>query len=211
MTSKTRLEVQPAGFCAYALICVRLLGMVAPAKPGPLHVRKYSNRRYYDTTRSCNVTLADLHAAIADGYDIAVTDASTGDDITNAVLVAMILEYHAPKLAIFPAPILHQIIRTQQQFLGGIVEQFFRQAVEAQRATQAQWGQFLERTFGMRAPGPVDWMNPFSAVQPPAATPPPTPATDSAARENELAALREQLAELSRRLESVTKSKPAGD
>jgi polyhydroxyalkanoate synthesis repressor PhaR len=185
--------------------------MVAVQKPGPLNVRKYSNRRYYDTTRSCNVTLADLHTAIADGFDIVVTDAATGEDITNAVLVTMILEYHAPKLAIFPAPILHQIIRTQQQFLGGIVEQFFRQAVEAQRTTQTQWSQFLERTFGFRAPNPSEWMNPFAAQPPPPAAPPPKPAPEGAARESELAALREQLAELSRRLESVTKNEPAGE
>lgn len=184
--------------------------MTAVPKPGPLHVRKYSNRRYYDTTRSCNVTLAELHAAIADGYDIAVTDASTGEDITNAVLVAMILEYHAPKLAVFPAPILHQIIRTQQQFLGGIVEQFFRQAVEAQRATQANWSQFLERTFGFRGAAPTEWMNPF-ASRPPSPAPPEPPPADSPARESELAALRDQLAELSRRIEQLSQSKPAGD
>jgi polyhydroxyalkanoate synthesis repressor PhaR len=187
--------------------------MIAVPKPGPLHVRKYSNRRYYDTTRSCNVTLADLHAAIADGYDIAVTDASTSEDITNAVLVAMILEYHAPKLAIFPAPILHQIIRTQQQFLGGVVEQFFRQAVEAQRATQAQWGEFIQRTFGFRAPSPADWLNPFAArpqSSPPMpdATPPPA---ENAPRENDLTSLREQLAELSRRIEQLSKKQPADD
>lgn len=177
--------------------------MTAIPKPGPLQVRKYANRRFYDNTRSCNVTLADLHAAIVDGYDIIVTDNSTGEDITNAVLVSMILEYHAPKLAVFPAAILHQVIRTQQQFLGGIVEQFFRQAVESQRATQAQWGQFIERTFGFRAPNSADWMNPFAATQPaPPQQSPPLPET--ADRDAELAALRDQLAALSRRMEQIS-------
>src|SRR5215813_12293370 len=137
------------------------------AKPGPLLIRKYSNRRFYDTTRSCNVTLEELHGLITDGWDLRISDSRTDEDLTNAVLTQLILEHHAPKLAIFPAAILHQIIRTQQQFLGGIVEQFFRQTLEAQRTTQEQWARFLQNTLGFVppgvSPGPtgVDWMRSF--------------------------------------------------
>lgn len=185
---------------------------VTVAKPGPLLIRKYPNRRYYDSTRSCHVTQNDLHALIADGYDVVITDAASGEDITNVVLTQMILDHHAAKLAVFPPAILHQVIRTQQQFLGGIFEQFFRQAAEAQRATQAQWAEFFQRSFGLATPPGMDWMNPFArnAQSPPAReadsadstasgpAPAPDPSTQADVRE-----LREQLSRLARRLEEL--------
>lgn len=182
----------------------------SPAKPGPLLIRKYSNRRFYDTSRSCNVTLEELHGLIADGWDLRISDSRTDEDLTNAVLTQLILEHHSSKLAIFPAPILHQIIRTQQQFLGGIVEQFFRQTLEAQRTTQEQWARFVQNTLGFTPPGalpsamPVDWMRsflgPFGAGQ---AAPPATLETDA----GEVEGLRRQLDELSRRIDAMTKPK----
>lgn len=187
------------------------------AKPGPLLIRKYPNRRYYDSTRSCHVTQNDLHALIADGYDVVITDATTAEDITNVVLTQMILDHHAAKLAVFPPAILHQVIRTQQQFLGGIFEQFFRQAAEAQRATQAQWADFFQRSFGMATPPGMDWMSPFRASAPkqaPAKTAEPSPGEtaqeESATHEknpDELTELRRQLAELSRKVEDLSGKK----
>lgn len=186
----------------------------AVAKPGPLLIRKYPNRRYYDSTRSCHVTQNDLHALIADGFDVVITDATSGEDITNIVLTQMILDHHATKLAVFPPAILHQVIRTQQQFLGGIFEQFFRQAAEAQRATQAQWADFFQRSFGMATPPGMEWMNPFrpSAYTQPAtptaeshpAGPPQDEAATRVKNPDELNDLRRQLAELSRKLEDLS-------
>lgn len=185
------------------------------AKPGPLLIRKYPNRRYYDSTRSCHVTQNDLHALIADGYDVVITDATTGEDITNVVLTQMILDHHAAKLEVFPPAILHQVIRTQQQFLGGIFEQFFRQAAEAQRATQAQWADFFQRSFGMATPPGMDWMNPFKASAPTSppnnertrSEPPPDMDDSDERKSSELTDLRRQLAELSRKLENLADKK----
>ena len=109
--------------------------MSSPASPPPtaspqsdnrLQIKKYPNRRFYDSTRGRNLSLADLHDLIMAGYELAILDSTTNEDITNQILTQLILERHAPKLAIFPAAILHQIIRTQEQFLGSVLEQFFR-------------------------------------------------------------------------------------
>lgn len=174
----------------------------APPRPGPLHVRKYANRRYYDTTRKCNVTLAELHDLVADGYDLVVTDAQTGEEITNVILTHILLEHHAPKLAFFPAPVLHQMIRTQSRFLGGIMDSFFRQAVETQRAAQESWAQVMRSAFGGVSPQP-------STPSEPPSTGPASPVdlrgegVTSRPKGPDLEELRAQLAALSRQIESL--------
>ncbi|HOO17881.1 MAG TPA: polyhydroxyalkanoate synthesis regulator DNA-binding domain-containing protein [Phycisphaerae bacterium] len=139
----------------------------SPTKPPSIHdasnrlqIKKYPNRRFYDSTRGQNVSLADLHDLIVQGHELAIVDSTTGEDITNQILTQIILERHAPKLSIFPAAILHQIIRTQEQFLGSVLEQFFRQTLEAQRAAHAQWAKMWQSAFNLPAaamPSAADW------------------------------------------------------
>lgn len=177
---------------------------VSPERPGPLLIRKYSNRRFYDTSRSCNVTLDELHKLVGDGWDLKISDAKTEEDLTNSVLTQLILDHHAAKLVVFPAAILHQIIRTQQQFLGGIVEQFFREALAAQRSNQEQWSRFMQNTLGAAMPpagmpSPFDWMRNFMG----------SPASSPTAESGELDTLRRQLSELQKRLDAAIP--PAGE
>jgi len=179
--------------------------MSQPPTPQPalIRVRKYPNRRLYDATRSRDLTMTELYEHIAAGGQAEITDSRTGDDITNAVLIQLILERDVRKLDIFPSAILHQVIRTQHQFLGGVVEQFFRQAIEAQRSTQEQWSQFLQRTLGSSSASaldPLGWsrsmLGALGAAPSPAggaasdATP---PASDD---DSELDSLRREVAEL---------------
>lgn len=128
--------------------------------PKRLKIKRYSNRRFYDATRSCHLTFGDMHDLICAGHELTIEDSSTGDDITNLVLTQIILDRDPPKLGIFPANILHELIRTQQQLLGGVVEQYFRQVVEAQRASQERWSSFLKNTLGfnpLQAMNPLEW------------------------------------------------------
>lgn len=133
-----------------------------------LKIKKYANRRFYDATTSRHLTLADMHNLIIKGYDLTITDSKSGDDITNIVLTQIVLERDPPKLDIFPANVLHEVIRTQQQFLGTVVENYFRQVVQAQKASQERWAGFLTNVLGMPiAPGtagfstPLDWSRVF--------------------------------------------------
>lgn len=198
--------------------------------PRELRIKKYSNRRFYDATRSCHVTLADLHDLIRAGHELVIVDSKTNEDITHQVLTQILLEREAPKLEIFPANILHQIIRTQQQMLGNVVEQFFQQALANYRASQERWASFLSNVLGGggAAPNPLEWTRAMldtwtprpapgagAPATPPELTPAPqTPEPAPGSRpspENtaeELRELREQVASLSRRLRSAERGTP---
>lgn len=173
-----------------------------------LHIKKYSNRRFYDSTRGCNVSLAELHDLILAGHELVIVDSATGEDITNQILTQLILERHAPKLAIFPAAILHQIIRTQEQFLGSVLEQFFRQTIEAQKAAQAEWARMWQSAFGLPpAPmaSPADWTKVWfeaAGAAARAAAPPSPPARDAEVEE-----LRRQIAALMKRVDELQSRK----
>jgi polyhydroxyalkanoate synthesis repressor PhaR len=182
------------------------------AQPTELKIRKYSNRRFYDTTRSRHVTLPEMHELILAGRELNVTDNRTGEDITHQVLTQILLERDAPKLCMFPANILHQMIRTQQQFLGSVVEQFFQQALATHRASQERWTQFLQNVLGGPAPAanPLDWTRAWlQTFTPGAATgnaPVPPPATtrdDESTSTADVQELRRQIDTLSQRVEAL--------
>jgi len=96
---------------------------MADAERPILEIRKYSNRRLYDATRSKHITAEDLYQLVRDGYDVVVKDSATGADITHQVLAQMILERDSPKLEVFPATLLHEIIRANQQMWKRFAEQ----------------------------------------------------------------------------------------
>jgi polyhydroxyalkanoate synthesis repressor PhaR len=98
--------------------------MVESASTGPLQIRKYSNRRLYDSTRSRHITADELYQLVRDGHDVVVTDSASGADITHQVLTQMILERDSPKLEVFPTTLLHEIIRANQQMWRRFVEQW---------------------------------------------------------------------------------------
>lgn len=73
-------------------------------------VKKYGNRRLYDTARSRYVTIEELAETVRDGSEIRVIDAKTGDDLTQATLAQMILESRGAS-RLLPVPFLVQLIR----------------------------------------------------------------------------------------------------
>jgi polyhydroxyalkanoate synthesis repressor PhaR len=98
--------------------------MNATASKEPLQIRKYSNRRLYDTTRSRHITAQELYQLVRAGHDVVVTDSATGEDITHQVLTQMIVERDSPKLEVFPTMLLHEIIRANQQMWKKFAEQW---------------------------------------------------------------------------------------
>lgn len=109
---------------------------------GLLEIRKYSNRRYYDSTKSRHLTLEEIRDLVQEGYDVRVVDSKTGTDITPKILTQIILDLDSVKLDLFPAPLLSQLIRANDQLVKGFYERFFGQALEAflhyQRLMEAQ-------------------------------------------------------------------------
>ena len=114
-----------------------------------LELKKYSNRRYYDATHSRHVTLEEIRSLVQQGYDIIVTDAKTGDDITAQVLTQIILELETTKLNSFPVPLLVRLIRMNDQLVKDFIEKYFNQALQSFLDYQRQIEEQIRRAQGL--------------------------------------------------------------
>ena len=88
---------------------------------GPLQIRKYPNRRYYDTTRSRHVTLLDIYELVRTGRQVSVVESRTGRDITNCILMQIVLEREPAKLSALPTGLLHDMLRLDADAARGAV------------------------------------------------------------------------------------------
>jgi polyhydroxyalkanoate synthesis repressor PhaR len=91
-------------------------------------VKKYSNRRLYDTDDSRYITLDELAVKIREGNDVQVVDAKTGEDLTQGTLTQLILEGPAAKL--LPVPLLRQLIRMQDDALAEFLGKYVTAALD---------------------------------------------------------------------------------
>jgi polyhydroxyalkanoate synthesis repressor PhaR len=130
-----------------------------PTQPRLLQISKYPNRRFYDKTRSKHLTLEDIHALIREGYEIQVTDSKTGEDITAKVLAHMILELDPPKLQVFPAALLHRLIRANEQLVIDFTRKYFSQAFIAFMDSQKKAERYMRQAMGLESgtPSMADW------------------------------------------------------
>ena len=78
------------------------------------HIKKYSNRRLYDSTSSSYINMDDLIQLVREGEEIQVTEETTGNDITNTLLLQSILENNST-VQVFPTQLLHRLIRLQSE------------------------------------------------------------------------------------------------
>jgi polyhydroxyalkanoate synthesis repressor PhaR len=153
----------------------------ASASPRKLSIKKYPNRRYYDSTQSRHLTLEQLHALICDGYEIAVTDSKTGQDITAKVLAQLIIELDPPKMGVFPAALLHQVLRSNERVVGEFVEKYFTRPLSAFFESQRHVESAFRAAMGLDAgtPSAAEWARrmwgPFAGGFAPV-VPPPVPA-----------------------------------
>src|SRR5438874_1880900 len=114
-----------------------------------LEIRKYPNRRYYDTTRSRHLTLDEIRSLIREGYDLRVTDSKTSVDITAQVLTQIILELETQKLDSFPVPLLVRLIRVNDQLVKHFIEKYFNQALHSFLTYQQQVEERLRQVHGL--------------------------------------------------------------
>lgn len=96
------------------------------AKPGLRILKKYPNRRLYDTQTSSYITLADVKRMVLDGIAFEVHDAKTQEDLTRSILLQIILEEETAGVPMFSTASLAQIIRfyghAMQGAMGGLLE-----------------------------------------------------------------------------------------
>jgi len=89
-------------------------------------IKKYANRRLYDTEGSAYVTLNQVADMIRGGRQVQVVDARTGEDVTAFILAQIIMEHAREKNILMPSPLLHLIIR----YGDNILEEFFEKYLE---------------------------------------------------------------------------------
>jgi polyhydroxyalkanoate synthesis repressor PhaR len=77
----------------------------------PIQIRRYPNRRFYDRSRRCYITLRDIEELVLEGRTIAVQDSRSGDDLTRQILTQILLERHPEKIDLFPAALLQSLLR----------------------------------------------------------------------------------------------------
>jgi polyhydroxyalkanoate synthesis repressor PhaR len=119
----------------------------ATAEP-PVVVKKYANRRLYNTESSAYITLDNLAEMVRKGRDFVVYDAKSGDDITRGVLTQIIVEEEGKGQNLLPTPFLRQLIGLYGGSMQGIVPNYLEQAMSAFTEQQEQVRASVQKTMG---------------------------------------------------------------
>ena len=113
-------------------------------------IKKYPNRRLYDTEISSYITLEDVRQLIVDGENFEVRDAKTGEDLTRTVLLQIIAEHEERGQPMFSTQLLTQIIRfygdSLQGFMGSYLEKSMETFLEQQTQFRSQLNNLLGQT-----------------------------------------------------------------
>ena len=118
-------------------------------KPAPVVIKKYANRRLYNTATSAYVTLDHLSQMVKDKTDFVVYDAKTGDEITRFVLTQIIFEEESKGgQTLLPIPFLRQLISFYGDSLQGVVPQYLEMSMTQFARNQEQMRKYLQNAFG---------------------------------------------------------------
>ena len=167
-------------------------------KPSAILIKKYGNRRLYDTAGSRYVNLDDIAGLIRQGKDVKVVDAKSGRDLTRVTLTQIITEDAKDKPTGLPLELLRQLIvasdEVRQEFLMWYLKSAFDTYQKVQDAMQSRLGEVQSAILS-----PVETMKKFLG-----GSLPPPPKAES---EPELDALRKRVSELEARLEKRSRRK----
>jgi polyhydroxyalkanoate synthesis repressor PhaR len=190
----------------------------------PITIKKYANRRLYNTGTSTYVTLEDLAALVKQGEDFVVYDAKTGEDITRSVLAQIIFEQENKEgQNLLPIAFLRQLIRFYGDSMQMLVPRYLEVSIESLTREQEKFRQQMAQAFGVGTFGPLEdqvrrnmemFERAFTMFAPFArregqATAEPDKSTAPAAEIDEL---KTQLVEMQKRLDRLTSAEqPAAD
>ena len=180
---------------------------------GTVIIKKYANRRLYNTESSSYITLDHLAQMTRDGRDFKVIDAKTEEDITHNVLTQIIMEEETRGQTMLPVSFLRQLISLYGDSMQAVVPQYLEASMDAFRRNQTQFrsameGAFAGGPFAEMAKRNMDMMEAAAiAFKPkggaPAPTPAPAPAAPAGAKEDDIAQLKAQLANLQSKLDKL--------
>lgn len=196
-----------------------------PAKDEPVVIKKYANRRLYNTGTSTYVTLEDLADMVKKGEEFTVQDAKTGDDITHPVLTQIIFELeNKDGQNMLPIPFLRQLISFYGDQMQMVVPSFLEQSMIAFAKEQERFREQMKSAMGK---GPMEMMKisaPMKAIEeqtrrnielfqnamrlftpfPPGGGPSaPEPARKDPEKSDELSELKQQIAAMQRKIDSM--------
>ena len=133
----------------------------------PIELKKYTNRRLYNTGQKKFVTLGEVAELIRGGQQVKVTDAKTMEDVTALILTQIVLESAKNNNALFPVPLLHLIIQYGDNTLSGFFEKYLQQIVQSylnqQFSVDEQFLRWLDLGSGLSkaAQNSLKNLNPF--------------------------------------------------
>ena len=167
-------------------------------KPAPVAIKKYGNRRLYDSSNSQYVNLDDIAGFVREGREVQVVDAKTGRDLTRVTLTQIITEDAKDKPTGLPLELLRQLVvasdEVRQEFVMWYLKSAFDTYQKVQDAVQSRLGDVQSAVLS-----PVDMMKKFLGAA--------VPEQPRAKAEPELNALRKRVAKLEARLKKPAPGK----
>lgn len=191
-------------------------------------IKKYANRRLYNTAASSYVTLEHLSEMVREGVDFIVLDAKSGDDITRSVLAQIIFEQESRGQNLLPVAFLRRLIRFYGDQMQGFLPPYLDMSMESFSKAQEQMRDNFSRTFGAATPKgafeeqaqrnmalfqqAMSAWTPFTAAVMPTLPGMPTavrpaPQAEDASGDAQVAELRRQMAAMQQQLDSLAGSR----
>ena len=127
------------------------------AASGPRILKKYPNRRLYDTQLSSYITLADVKTMVLSAEHFEVRDAKTGEDLTRSILLQIILEEETGGVPIFSAPMLSQLIRFYGHSMQGMMGSYLEKNLQTFTDIQARLAEQSKGLYDPAAQNPELW------------------------------------------------------
>src|ERR1700710_2989149 len=127
------------------------------SEKAPVTIKKYANRRLYNTGTSAYVTLEDLAAMVKHGEDFVVFDAKTGEDITRSVLAQIIFEQEGKcGQSLLPITFLRQLIRFYGDSMQMMVPRYLEVSLDTLVREQEKMRTQVAQAFGVGGFGPLE-------------------------------------------------------
>lgn len=142
-------------------------GLLMSKQDSPARIiKKYPNRRLYDSETSAYITLADVKQLVMEGKHFVVQDAKSGDDLTRSILLQIILEEESGGVPMFSTAMLEQIIRFYGHAMQGMMGSYLEKNVQAFIDIQNKLAEQSRGVYDTAALNPEAWTQ-FLQVQAP--------------------------------------------
>ena len=125
--------------------------------PEQLIIKRYGNRRLYNTETQTYVNYQDLIKLVRDGQDIKVIDSTSKEDVTKAILIQLILEEEKDKKSILPTPFLFQLLRSREESMQDFFTNHLSASFDAYLKTKEEFDKRFRSMLEMATSAPQMW------------------------------------------------------